>query len=310
MVVKDFVDLKEEDIKVEVHDESIANTDVEVKFDAAPVWVEDDTVPPGWRLRLLPEGASKFNTFFLAAPDGRQFHSRQAALHSLLKKENPQDIGLIDELRSLLVHEGWKEHPLLPPGWSFRDGAWALEVLNHKGMPFKGLSKAKKFIERTHDEMTAVNFAMFVEIQSAERRGDKYDWQEDGSLPEGWKMRTAEGKMSKKFFLSPDCQQFASRRLGYQHLIKEQFDEDHIEDMRLCLIRHEGWTEKSVLPINWLFKKDARQAGSKAAILFLTSEGKMCKSFISAVEHMRTLPALYYNEHISGKSNHSIDVAR
>ena len=96
----------------------------------------------------------------------------------------------------------------------------ALDILSDQAKHFKSLAQASRFIAKELNEETSANFAMFLEIQAAERREDRYIWSEDASLPHAWKMRTAEGSTGKQFFLAPDGQQFASRRLGYQHLIR------------------------------------------------------------------------------------------
>ena len=96
----------------------------------------------------------------------------------------------------------------------------ALDVLSDRAIPFKSLAQASRFIDKKFDGDTSANFAMFLEIQAAERREERYIWSEDASLPQGWKLRTAQGRTEKQFFLAPDGQQFSSRRQGYQHLIR------------------------------------------------------------------------------------------
>ena len=96
----------------------------------------------------------------------------------------------------------------------------ALDVLSDRAIPFKSLAQATRFIDKKFDVDTSANFAMFLEIQAAERREERYVWSEDASLPQGWKLRTAQGRTEKQFFLPPDGQQFSSRRHGYQHLIR------------------------------------------------------------------------------------------
>jgi hypothetical protein len=58
-------------------------------------------------------------------------------------------------------------------------------------------------------------------------------------IPEGWKTRTVEGRMRKKFFLAPDGSSFACRRSGLQHMIKEGFPATAIAEMKAKLC-HEG----------------------------------------------------------------------
>ena len=143
----------------------------------------------------------------------------------------------VEDLWQRLEEEGWREHPLLPnshwrylphrinqfftPKNNFRFRlSTALDVLSDRAIPFKSLAQASRFIDKKFDGDTSANFAMFLEIQAAERREERYIWSEDASLPQGWKLRTAQGRTEKQFFLAPDGQQFSSRRQGYQHLIR------------------------------------------------------------------------------------------
>merc|ERR1712106_289699 len=76
--------------------------------------------------------------------------------------------------------------------------------------------------------------------ESKQNRQQKYDWADnDPTVPPGWKTRTVEGKMKKKFFLAPDGSSFSCRRSGLQHMIKENFSEKEIGNMRETLV-HEG----------------------------------------------------------------------
>jgi hypothetical protein len=55
----------------------------------------------------------------------------------------------------------------------------------------------------------------------------------------GWKTRTVEGRMRKKFFLAPDGSSFACRRSGLQHMLREGFPAPAIAEMKAKL-SHEG----------------------------------------------------------------------
>ena len=259
-------------------------------------WVKDEFLPEGWKRKIRPEGKSTFNNAScIVDQNGKQYHSRQAALRVLLKRENIEDAALIKDLKSQLIHEGWKEHPLLPPEWRFRDSSWGLDILSHKAASFRSLMQAKNYAKKNYDEMINSNFYMFIEIQTVERREEKYRWEEDETIPKGWKMRLAAGKIGRKFFLAPDGQMFYSRKLGYQHLIKEHFDDEQVQEMRKCVVQHEGWIEHENLPSNWLYKKDTNNK-----IVFLTTEGTVCGSFISVIEYMKSFPGNYNDKHVDG----------
>jgi hypothetical protein len=62
----------------------------------------------------------------------------------------------------------------------------------------------------------------------------------DTLLVAGWKTRTVEGRMRKKFFLAPDGSSFACRRSGLQHMLREGFPAPAIAEMKAKL-SHEGF---------------------------------------------------------------------
>ena len=261
----------------------------ESKEDIKPDWVEDDTVPKGWKRRILPGiGVSKFNMPNLVSPDGRQFRSRQRALQTMVKMgADPLEIA---EMSDLLVHEGWDTHPMLPEKWKFRKYGNAnkntIQFMNSEFQHFKSITAAIEDITKSFDEETAHRVTMFLDIQSTERRMESYDWKEDPSLPAGWKLRVAEGKKGKLFFLSADGKMFPSRSIGLQHMIKEKYPTEEIEVMKTKLLKHDGWEINENLPKGWLFK----QSYNGKNINMLTNEGDVVESFVSAIEYMKINP--------------------
>lgn len=78
-----------------------------------------------------------------------------------------------------------------------------------------------------------------------EKYGNK---QSDSTLPDGWKLKVlGTGTQQKIQIFSPDGNSFFCRRSALQHMVKEGFNEEEIEDMRNCL-RHENWEEDPLLP--------------------------------------------------------------
>ena len=78
-----------------------------------------------------------------------------------------------------------------------------------------------------------------------EKYGNK---QSDSTLPDGWKLKVlGAGTQQKIQIFSPDGNSFFCRRSALQHMVKEGFSEEEIEDMRNCL-RHENWEEDPLLP--------------------------------------------------------------
>jgi hypothetical protein len=110
------------------------------------------------------------------------------------------------------------EDILLPKGWKFRLNQFSkFQFLNEEAKLIKNLKYAIYSVNRNYGIEDVDRFKMFMEITSIERRMENYSWEGSCTVPAGWKVRTAEGRTGKTFYLSPDGLQFLSRSLGLQH---------------------------------------------------------------------------------------------
>ena len=185
------------------------------------VWNEDDnSVPAGWKTRF---GGKK--QFFLS-PDGQMFPCRRKALEQLIKEG--AEYEEVEEMRSLCIRfEGFETSPLLPTGWIHRPRATqhgSVQILSVEGVLYQSFITAKEFMEENSNyglEDTK-NLDKLVELSGNAFRQTVGQWQEDITLPEGWKSRISEGKMKseKQFFLSPAGEQFACRRLALKSMVE------------------------------------------------------------------------------------------
>ena len=259
--------------------------ELEEKVDTKPEWVEDNTVPAGWKRRIFENNAMfHFNIPGVLAPDGNQYRSRQNALRVLIKKQ--ADPELLSELSDCLAHEGWEEHELLPEGWRLRKQKkefhrTKIEFLNHKAEMFKSLKETVEYMENNYEAEAVSSFQSLVELSSVEMRVEGYDWRPHDSVPPGWQMRLTEGpRVNKEFFLSPDGKMFATRTVALQHMIREEYHETEVELMRAKLVEHENWQTCPDLPAGWIMK----DAGN---FTLLTSEGDTLESWCSAMEYIK-----------------------
>ena len=272
-------------------DTTAEEVELEEKVEVKPDWVEDHTVPPGYKRRIFENDVVvKFKTLGVMTPDGLQFKSRQSALRVLIKRK--ASAVEIEEMYSCLVHEGWETHELLPQGWRIRknnkrrlnkEDQKKIDLLNEKADIFKSLKDALNYVEKNLDEESLVKLMSLIELVNVETRLEIYDWTDDDSVPSGWKMRIAEGKVNKEYFLSPDGKMFPSRTTAVQHMIRENFSPDEIDQMRLKLVEHENWQYHGKLPYAWLIKEDG-----KKDVKFLTREGDILQSFLKVFEYIKT----------------------
>ena len=262
------------------------STDIELdeNEDVKPDWVEDETVPPGFKRRIFENNAMVSSKYpAVLSPDGLHFKTRQHALRVLIQKG--ADPEVIERMSSCLVYEGWETHQYLPHDWRYRKmirdtNKLGVSILSEDANLFKSVKEATAYIDNNYDEETRIRFKSFLEITTVELRVEAYDWTEDDTVPPGWKIRISKGKTSKEYFLSPDGKMFPSRLLGLRHLIREQFPSDSINQMKLKLVQHELWQFNGKLPFGWMVKDIGN------VFHLLTKEGEVFDSFSQAFEHI------------------------
>jgi len=271
----------------------------------------DSTVPHGWKLKLSQCSSGAQQKVQILAPDGSSFLCRRSALQHMAREGFSEEE--IEEMRQCLKHEGWEEDSLLPRGWRVRKSEnttnGVLDVdytcMSSEGEVFNSLKTALEFMENSQadtnnlvENSTPLKKVVYTDEdirkiktlydnESKQNRQQKYDWIEDPTVPVGWKTRTVEGKMRKKFFLAPDGSSFSCRRSGLQHMIKETFNQKDIDDMRNMLI-HEGWESDDFLPNNWKIRKSEGTTNGIYDVdyWYLSVEGLLFRSTKAVVEFM------------------------
>ena len=249
-------------------------------------WMEDNTVPPGWRVKTV-HGRSVAGKSFFLSPEGKQFPCRRAALQFLIAEEHSdQEISI---MRKLLKHEGWEESELLPHNWRCRlrlksRQSQDIHFLTEEGLELSSYQAATEHLVLTgFPESDVNNLKKLMEEHSTLRRAFNHDWLESKTVPLGWKMKAA-NKHGIEFLLTPEGKQFPSRRAALQFLIKEKHSEQEISTMRK-LLKHEDWEGSDLLPQNWRFKMRLKSQAHNS-IHFLSEQGEEFKSYQSATEYM------------------------
>jgi hypothetical protein len=194
-------------------------------------WIDgDDTVPPGWKLRIV-EGKTR-KTFFLSE-DGCQFACRRSALQHLINTGASEDA--VAAMRGKLRHEGWLDDPLLPPGWKVRkaegctNGMFDVNYyyLARDGTMFHSTRAVVNFMKRPENGYSEADIGRIkarLENETRKNRPQKYVWLEDPQLPPGWRYRTIiKAGIRTDFVLTEAGAQFQSRRAAIEHMIAENF---------------------------------------------------------------------------------------
>ena len=254
-------------------------------------WGEDETVPSGWKVRVAHGKAEAGKKFFLS-PEGKQFPCRKAALQFMIKESYSED--QVAEMRKLLKYEGWEESKYLPEKWHLRQTiknatSKSIVFLTPLGSEFKSYSTAIEFLltNSKYSEEDVENIKMLREQHCTIRRTANDNWEENETVPEGWKVRVADGKANsgKQFFLAPDGRQFPCRRIALKTMIENVFPQQDIEDMRSKLV-YEGWETSEDLPKFWYVRRPSKL--KEYAYSFVTDIGDKLASTKAAIEYLQS----------------------
>ena len=261
-------------------------------------WEEGgDTLPPGWMKRSgrTQEGQEQER---ILSPEGEQFRSRFNALQSLVKQEAPRTE--IEQMKALLVHEGFQTSNLLPPKWLYKrisestDSAGRISTnsayIADSGELFESVKSAIEYLQSVSPpnlEKLVENFKEFQARNSRNTREKREDWQSDDTLPKGWKRRIHES--GKEFILGPDGKQFQSRCNALLYLYQMKSNQATIIEMKSKLF-HEGWKSDSLFPIGWLTKiGESKQNGRvQRSYKFFGREGSIFESHKLAQEFIES----------------------
>ena len=247
-------------------------------------WERDETVPSGWKSRLSGQ-----RTLFLS-PDGKGFPCRRAAYQHMIQESYPEEE--VEDMRKLLRHENYEIHSHLPAGWRIRyTNAKAMSILSSEGQEFKSFLKTQEYLQSTnkYSESHLDDLKLLCEEKATERRQGDASWEEDPSVPGGWKMRvTVDGKKNEKeFFLAPDGRQFTGRRVALKTMIEDGFPEDSINEMRSKLV-YEGWQTATSLPQHWYVKYPEGRCNKSHQ--FVTDTGDRLPSIKAALDFLQARP--------------------
>merc|ERR1719450_1000838 len=169
-------------------------------------------------------------------------------------------------MRELMIkHESWRRSEYLPDGWMFKivcegftkDNKWynTIFYLSKEGDQLESMKHVLEHMEKHegYTEDDKENCKLFLETHKSSDK--KYDWQEgDGTIPKNWKMRVSDTENKWQFFLSPQGKQYRTRFVAIQDMIKKNYPEEEIDEMRELMIKHENWKRSEYLPHDWIYK--------------------------------------------------------
>ena len=264
------------------------------------VWLEDKSLPQGWKMRKHP--GPKQKVFFLA-PNGDSFATRRQGLKFMI--DNCMKERDIEKMRDGLSEESWNSHKLLPKGWRVRAVQGEKNIkcfLTTNATKIEGFKRALQFIKDSKDlaKEDVSRFEEFSAEESNNTRNSHYNWMEDDALPSGWKMRSGDGIKEREFFLAPNLTQFTSRRTVYQYIIQKGYPVEDVKKMRESLVTCDtfgnNWEVTEYLPEGWLYRETSSK--SHVNVNFLSVDGQLFESYKTVTDHMMDSGSSYTQEDV------------
>merc|ERR1719319_270829 len=167
---------------------------------------------------------------------------------------------------SMEEQEGWERSELLPQGWMFKviwegfvkDKEWTQTVryLSRESGTFdsmKGVIDYLTSCESDYSESDVQRCKEFLVEQKAPEK--KYNWSDGGdSLPAGWKSRVSEGEAKMEWILSPEGRMYRTRYVAVLDMVKKEYSEERVEEMKRSMEEHEGWERSELLPQGRMYR--------------------------------------------------------
>jgi len=265
-------------------------------------WLENETVPEGWKVRKVSFGL--FGREYFLTPGGAQIRGRVKTIQFLLKQGYSLTDPDVKILRNGLGAAGWVEdRGIIPPGWMKKEVMKKSSPASKQTNKYKFISPdCKEFhsLAPVYHYMRANNFPSqdvnrvkeHLDVKSMlsnkrmPRKGNvdrsTYKWHQAKYLPPGWKVAVKKLRygQNKQFFLSPNGLLIQKAVLAFQVMVDEGVDNYYLGQMYQQLSK-EGWEEDTSLPDGWRLNVDKKKFPEhfkdeeELEVLFLTEEAKI-----------------------------------
>merc|ERR1719509_694065 len=235
-------------------------------------------LPEGWKARTVGKWE------YVLSPEGDQFKGPRFALAEMVRRGYGEEE--LENLRSSMV--GWSRSEYLPAGWMFKHGMKVsrntncsrVQFLASTGELLESYISAIRFMEKNEysgEDVKKLN-KLLTQMTAELRKVKVEQSSSDLVLPEGWKARYVG---SREYVLSPEGQQFNGARFALAELVRREFSEDELENLRRSMV---GWRRSEYLPAGWMFQQERSTDYSR--LQFLASSGELLKSFVAVMKFM------------------------
>ena len=197
-------------------------------------WVDDNTVPKGWKYVVI-NGANLSKKKRFLHPDGKTVMFRKEVIQYM--KENnyaDEDVDkfiLKKKKTDDFLDEWIEDQDQLPPGWKYRttfglDGKPYFYYQTPDGQNLQGKGQAEKYMKSNNYSEEDVKKLQI-------KRKESCTWTEnDASIPEGWKYRVKQVDDGRKYFyyLAPDGTHLAGRKQVSQYIKQKNLPGDLLKE--------------------------------------------------------------------------------
>ena len=258
--------------------------------DVAPV----NNLPKDWE--LIENGKIK-------APDGKTYKSRRLALREMITSGLFTKLE-VDQMRSCLKLEGWRQSPDIPSGWMTKTRNGKVLFITSDGDLFESITSASRFVEKYQkyflpDDISKIELLnrqrSCTREEGGGRRGkvgsetkvrrkeirvkEEKSSSSSGELPTGWEVRDC--KSRNKIFVSPTGQKLNGISSALRMMVRESYSEEEVSQMRNYSLRL-GWRRDPTLPFNWFLKK-----GEKST-RYMGPSGEFFRRKEEVMQHLQT----------------------
>jgi len=290
-------------------------------------WQEDtEIVPAGWmKKQVLINKANKSTTesnkFKFISPDFKEFNSLAKVYHYMRANSYPSEVvGKIREhlnVKAMLSNKRmpskgnmsrtykWQQAKYLPPGWKVAEKKLRYGRKKNLYLSPNGLLIQKAVLAfQVMVEDEADNYYIGQMYQQLGKEG----WEEDTSLPYGWRLNVdtkqfpdsfADDEELEVLFLTEKGQILTRSKAVNLITSSDEFNDDQVSDF-LGLVDNldngfeRGWKDDPALPVGWKIKH--MDLSFKKEFHIMTSDQEIFDSICSAYIFMMNNKALFKEE--------------
>jgi len=264
---------------------SLTHPDVKILRSGLSIvgWQEDtDIVPPGWMKKQVVKSSTRTNKYKYITPDYKEFHSLTKVYHFMRANSFPTDVlNKVKphlDVKSMLSNRRmfkkgkmdksykWQKAHYLPPGWKvaekkLRYGQKKQLFISPTGLMLNKAVLAFQLVVEEGVDNTYLG-QMYEQLS-------KEGWEEDSSLPAGWRLNVDRNQFPDTFideddmevlFLTDKAQILTKAKALKLLSSSEAFSGDQVDNF-LSLVDNmdngyeRSWKEDPTLPEGWKIKE-------------------------------------------------------